>query len=65
MGMLLRHRPEPDTLTTTECFGRPEKEEKKPVEKAKLKRASRTRNLRPSKEADQPNKLRGTNHGRA
>ena len=32
MGMLLRHRPEPDTLTTTECFGRPEKEEKKPVE---------------------------------
>ena len=34
MGMLLRHRPEPDALTTTECFGRPE-EEKKPVEKAK------------------------------
>ncbi len=34
MGMLLRHRPEPDTLTTTECFGNPE-EEKKPVEKAK------------------------------
>jgi hypothetical protein len=34
MGMLLRHRPEPDTLTTTECFGKPE-EEKKPVEKAK------------------------------
>ena len=32
MGMLLRHRPEPDTLTTTECFGKPEKEEKKPVE---------------------------------
>ena len=32
MGMLLRHRPEPDTLTTTECFGRPEKEEQKPVE---------------------------------
>ena len=34
MGMLLRHRPDPDTLTTTECFGKPE-EEKKPVEKAK------------------------------
>ena len=33
MGMLLRHRPEPDTLTTTECFGRPEKEEKKQSEK--------------------------------
>ena len=33
MGMLLRHRPSPDTLTTTECFGKPE-EEKKPVEKA-------------------------------
>lgn len=32
MGMLLRHRPAPDTLTTTECFGRPDKEEKKPVE---------------------------------
>ena len=31
MGMLLRHRPEPDTLTTTECFGRPESA--KPVEK--------------------------------
>jgi len=35
MGMLLRHRPEPDTLTTTECFGKPEKEKKKPVEKEK------------------------------
>lgn len=34
MGMLLRHRPDPDTLTTTECFGKPE-EEKKPVEKVK------------------------------
>lgn len=34
MGMLLRHRPDPDTLTTTECFGKPE-EEKKSVEKAK------------------------------
>ncbi len=35
MGMLLRHRrPDHDTLTTTECFGKP-KEEKKPVEKAK------------------------------
>ena len=32
MGMLLRHRHEPDTLTTTERFGRPEKEEQKPVE---------------------------------
>lgn len=32
MGMLLRHRPKSDTLTTTECFGRPEKEEKEPVE---------------------------------
>ena len=28
MGMLLRHRPEPDTLTTTEGFGKTEEEKK-------------------------------------
>lgn len=32
MGMLLRHRPKIDNLTTTENFGQPEKVEK-PVEK--------------------------------
>ena len=35
--MLLRHRPDPDVLTTTECFGRPESVEEKPIEKAEEK----------------------------
>ena len=33
MGMLLRHRPDPDVLTTTECFGRPESVEDKDNDK--------------------------------
>ena len=33
MGMLLRHRPDPDVLTTTECFGRPESVEGKADDK--------------------------------
>ena len=37
MGMLLRHRPDPDALTTTECFGKPESAEEKPIEKAEEK----------------------------
>ena len=31
MGMLLRHRPSSENVTTTECFGKPESA--KPVEK--------------------------------
>ena len=34
MGMLLRHRPDTDVLTTTECFGKQESAEEKPIEKA-------------------------------
>lgn len=33
MGMLLRHRPDHDALTTTECFGRPESVEDKADDK--------------------------------
>ena len=33
MGMLLRHRPDPDALTTTECFGKPESVEDKDNDK--------------------------------
>jgi hypothetical protein len=32
MGMLLRHRPAPENMTTTASFGRPEHVEEKPVE---------------------------------
>lgn len=37
MGMLLRHRPDPDVLTTTKNFGVPETVEEKPIEKTEEK----------------------------
>lgn len=42
MGMLLRHRPKPDNMTTTESFGRPEKVEVKPIVAEKVKEETKT-----------------------